>query len=201
MRVINYDKEMIKIISEHKKKGEKPSLLLHACCAPCSTSVIERLKEDFDITVYFYNPNMDTEEEYLHRFLEQKRLCEFHNISVIEEGYNSQDFYSAVLGKEDEKEGGARCFECYKLRLEKTAEYAKNNNFDYFSTTLTVSPLKNASMLNQKGFKASEKFGVKFLPSDFKKRNGYIRSVELSNEFNMYRQNYCGCVFSKNKTP
>ena len=201
MKVYNYDREMMKIISENEKKGVKPTILLHACCAPCSTSVIERLKDNFIITVFFYNPNMDSNEEYIHRLEEQKRLCEYHGINLIEKGYDPSEFYSAVKGKEDEREGGLRCFECYKLRLNKTAETAKEMGFDYFTTTLSVSPLKNAEMLNQKGFLAEQEFGVKFLPSDFKKRNGYVRSVELSNQFNMYRQNYCGCKFSKNKTP
>ena len=191
----------MKIISKNKKEGIKPTLLLHACCAPCSTSVIERLIEDFEITVFFYNPNMDNVQEYLHRLEEQKRLCEHHGIKLIEQGYNPNEFYSVVEGKEDEREGGLRCFECFKLRLDETAKIAKQNGYDYFTTTLTVSPLKNAEKLNQNGILAEQEYGVKFLPSDFKKRNGYVRSVELSNQFNMYRQNYCGCKFSKNKTP
>lgn len=197
MNIINYDKKMTEIIAENKKLSRKPTLLLHACCAPCSTSVIERLKEDFSITIFFYNPNMDTEEEYTLRLNEQRKLCDYHKIPLIELGYNKQDFSSSIIGKEKEKEGGARCFICYKIRLDKTASIAKEKGFEYFATTLTVSPLKNAEKLNQIGSEIESEIGVKYLPSDFKKKNGYIRSIELSKEFNLYRQNYCGCEFSK----
>lgn len=199
MNVINYDKEMLKIISENKKLGVKPTLLLHACCAPCATSVIERIKDDFNITLFFYNPNMDSLSEYELRLSELNALANYHGINVIDLGYNHQEFLQKVVGKESEKEGGFRCFICYEQRLDKTAQIAKEKGFDYFTTTLTVSPLKNAGVLNEKGKSMQEKYGVNYLPSDFKKNNGYMRSVELSKEFNMYRQNYCGCEFSKNK--
>ena len=174
-------------------------LLLHACCAPCATSVIERIKDDFNITLFFYNPNMDSLSEYELRLKELNSLANYHGVSVIELGYNHQEFLQSVVGKENEKEGGVRCFICYDLRLDKTAKIAKEKGFDYFATTLTVSPLKNVSVLNEKGKIAQEKHGVKYLPSDFKKNNGYMRSIKLSKEFNMYRQNYCGCEFSKRK--
>ena len=193
----NYNKLMEKTISELKKSGQKKRLLLHACCAPCSSSCIERLVDDFDVTVYFYNPNMDTDEEYNLRALEQQRLCELLDVKCVVEEYIPEQFFSAVKGMEEHKEGGARCGVCFSLRLKKTAEYAKLNGFDYFTTTLTVSPLKNAEVLNVIGEKVGKELGVSFLNSDFKKRNGYARSIELSKEYRLYRQNYCGCIFSK----
>ncbi len=194
MNVINYEREMEKIISSLKNK---PKLLLHSCCAPCSSSCIERLKEFFDITVYYYNPNMDTLEEFNKRSLEQQRLCETWGINFISEKYDSSEFYSAVKGLETEPECGKRCFKCYRLRLEKTAKKAKELDFNYFTTTLTLSPLKNSQKINEIGLEVEKLMGVKFLPSDFKKKGGYLRSIELSKEFNLYRQNYCGCKFSK----
>lgn len=194
----NYDKEMALIIKENLNANIKPKLLLHACCAPCSTACIERVKDFFDLTVYFYNPNMDSEEEYEKRLAEQERLCKEWSISLIKEDYRCEDFYSVVKGFESEPEGGARCVKCFELRLTKTAQKAKELGFDYFTTTLTVSPLKNADLLNNIGQKVAKMVGVKFLPTDFKKQNGYKRSVELSKEFSLYRQNYCGCVYSMN---
>ena len=193
----NYDKEMERIIKENLKANFKPKLLLHACCAPCSTACIERVKDFFDLTVYFYNPNMDSEKEYLVRLAEQERLCDAWKVNLIKEDYCCDEFYATVSGFEDQPEGGARCVKCFELRLTKTAKKAKELSFDYFTTTLTVSPLKNADLLNKVGEKVSESVGVKFLPTDFKKQNGYKRSVELSKEFDLYRQNYCGCEFSK----
>lgn len=194
--MINYDKEMQKIISA---LNFKPKLLLHACCAPCASSVIERLKDFFDITVYFFNPNIDSKEEYFLRAEELKRFCAAFGLFSVVCDYEPSYFYEKVKGKEDLPEGGERCFICYEMRLDVTAKFAKEHAFDYFTTTLTVSPLKNTEKLNETGFSAGNKYGVKFLPSDFKKRNGYFRSVELSKEYGLYRQNYCGCVFSKNK--
>lgn len=200
--MINYDKEMHKVISSLKSSGgEKPKLLLHACCAPCSSASIERLIGDFDITVYFFNPNIDTEKEYLLRTEEEKRFCLNFSVPVVVEDYDSSLFYDMVKGYEDAAEGGERCFICYKLRLDASAKYAKEHGFDFFTTTLTISPLKNAAKLNELGFAAQKEYDIKFLPSDFKKRNGYLRSIELSKEYGLYRQNYCGCAFSKNKTP
>lgn len=201
MNRTNYDKEMEKILSELKKSGEKPALLLHACCAPCSSACIERLKDFFDITVFFYNPNIDDEKEYRKRAAEQERLCGEFGVAVVVENYSAEEFYRAARGFEDAPEGGARCERCFNLRLSKTAEKAKSGGFDYFTTTLTLSPLKNAALLNETGARIAEEIGVKWLPSDFKKKGGYLRSVELSNEYGLYRQNYCGCIFSKNKNP
>lgn len=198
---LNYDKEMEKIVSENKKAKIKPTLLMHACCAPCSSACLERIKDFFDVTVYYYNPNIDSAEEYGKRSAEQERLCEEFGVKVIAESYEPKEFYNAVKGFEDEPEGGARCERCFYLRLKRTAEKAKEQGFEYFTTTLTLSPLKNAALLNETGERVASETGVKWLPSDFKKRGGYLRSVELSNEYGLYRQNYCGCIFSKNKNP
>ncbi len=197
MNQINYEREMQKTIENLSRLDNRPKLLLHACCAPCASSVIERLKEFFDITLFFYNPNMDSKQEYFLRAEELKRLAEYFGIKYYIADYVSGEFLDAVKGLEREIEGGARCVRCFELRLNKTAEHTKNNGFDFFATTLTVSPLKNADNLNKIGQFVGEKAGVKYLPSDFKKKNGYIRSIELSKELNLYRQNYCGCIFSK----
>lgn len=201
MRQINYDKEMQKIIKEHLEKGEKPRLLMHSCCAPCSTACIERVKDFFELSIYYYNPNMDSLEEYSLRLTEQEKYCLSLGLDCIKEDYDNESFLQAVKGKEHCHEGGERCAKCFYLRLKKTAEYAKQSGYDYFTTTLTVSPLKNASKLNQIGQEIEREVGVKFLPSDFKKNNGYLRSIELSKQNQMYRQNYCGCVFSKRAVP
>lgn len=195
----NYNRQMEEIISSINGQ-KKLRLLLHSCCAPCSSSCIERLKDYFDLTVYYYNPNLDSQEEYSLRLSEQIRLCELLNIKYIAEDYLNEDFLKIAKGYEDQKEGGVRCERCFNLRLNKTATKAKEMGFDYFATTLTVSPLKNAQKINQIGFEIEKTVGVKFLPTDFKKKGGYIRSIELSKEYNLYRQNYCGCVYSKNQT-
>ncbi len=199
---INYQIETDKII-KNIEKNKVPKLLLHSCCAPCSSYVIEYLSDYFDITVLYYNPNIDTDEEYEKRAQEQIRLIEsmtFKNkVSYIIEDYDKNEFYSAVKGLEKEPEGGARCKECFRLRLEKTATLAKKGEYDYFTTTLTISPLKNSQILNEIGKAISEKYGVDYLYSDFKKKGGYLRSCELSEKYGLYRQNFCGCVFSKNK--
>ena len=197
MNKINFNSQMEEIISKLDKSGVKKSLLLHSCCAPCSSSCIERLKDYFNLTIYFYNPNMDSEEEYLLRLKEQVRLCELLNIDYLLEDYNNSDFISVAKGYESYFEGGARCERCFNLRLNKTAKKAKEKGFDYFATTLTVSPLKNAQKINQIGLEIEKMVGVNFLPTDFKKKGGYSRSIELSKEYNLYRQNYCGCVYSK----
>ena len=199
MNKINFNSQMEEIISKLDKSGVKKSLLLHSCCAPCSSSCIERLKENFNLTIYFYNPNLDSEEEYLLRLKEQVRLCELLDIDYLLEDYNNSDFISVAKGYESYFEGGARCERCFNLRLNKTAEKAKEKGFDYFATTLTVSPLKNAQKINQIGLEIEKKVGVNFLPTDFKKKGGYSRSIELSKEYNLYRQNYCGCVYSKER--
>lgn len=193
----NYQRELDVLIN---RLENKPKLLLHSCCAPCSSYVLEYLSKHFDITVLYYNPNIYPEKEYFFRENEQERFINqvFSNdVKFKKEEYNPDEFYTAVKGLEGIKEGGERCFKCYHLRLEKTAQIAKENNFDYFTTTLSISPYKNAEKLNEIGEALSEKYGVKYLVSDFKKKNGYKRSTELSREYNIYRQDYCGCVFSK----
>lgn len=201
MNKINYQRELDKIIEKNKKDGIKPTLLLHACCAPCSSYCLEYLSQHFDVTVFFYNPNISAKEEYEYRYNEEKRLIslmEYNNpVKLCESEYNPHDFFDRVKGLEKEPEGGKRCAECFKLRLEETAKKAKQLNVDYFTTTLTISPLKNAALLNEIGMEFAKKYGVCWLPSDFKKKEGYKRSIELSDKFNLYRQNYCGCVFSK----
>ncbi|MGN1194519.1 MAG: epoxyqueuosine reductase QueH [Acutalibacteraceae bacterium] len=201
--MINYQKELEKLIEKNQKEGTTPSLLLHACCAPCSSYCLEYLSDYFKITVFYYNPNISPESEYVHRVAEEKRLISSLNvknkIDFIEGEFNPTDFYEAVKGLEDVKEGGERCFKCYRLRLEQTAKLAQKLGFDYFTTTLTISPLKNAEKINEIGEELSEKYGVMHLPSDFKKKDGYKRSIELSKQFLLYRQDYCGCAFSKAK--
>ena len=199
--VRNYQKELEKIIEENQKKGATPKLLLHSCCAPCSSYCLEYLSQFFSVTIFYYNPNIYPESEYIHRVTEQKRLVSElpskNKIGFIEGRYDPNEFYSAASGLESEPEGGKRCFECYRLRLQKAAEEAKKRGFDYFATTLSISPLKNAAKINEIGEEIAEKYGVGHLPSDFKKKNGYKRSIELSKKYGLYRQNYCGCVFSR----
>lgn len=193
---INYDLELEKIIKECE--GTRPKLLLHSCCGPCSSSVIERLKPHFDITVFYYNPNIEPEEEYLKRKEEQKRfLNEIKGVNFLDCDWEHEEFKRISKGLENLPEGGFRCHKCYNLRLEKTAIEAKKNNYDYFGTTLTVSPYKNSQVINAIGKEISEAVSIKYLYSDFKKKEGYKRSIELSKEYNLYRQDYCGCVFSK----
>ena len=197
----NFQKELEKIIEENKKNGVVPSLLLHSCCAPCSSYCLEYLSQYFKITVLYYNPNLFPAGEYERRVSEQKKLVSAlptkYPVTLVEMKGEPEEFYSAVKGLEHTGEGGERCFACFRLRLERAARYAKENGFDFFTTTLTISPLKNAQKLNEIGEEAGEKFGVRHLPSDFKKKNGYKRSVELSKVYGLYRQDYCGCVFSK----
>lgn len=197
-----YHKEMEKIIEGFG--GKRPKLLLHSCCAPCSSGVLVPLQEVFELTVYYYNPNLSEWEEYNKRAREQKKLIDALNgekpdfpIGIIEEVYEPEKFYERVRGLEDCPEGGERCFLCYGLRLEKTARKAKEEGYDFFTTTLTISPLKNAEKINTIGKRLEEKYKVAFLPSDFKKKEGYKRSIELSRKYELYRQNFCGCVYSK----
>ena len=197
---MNYEILMEQQLKEIEKTGIKPKLLLHSCCAPCSSAILEFLQNYFDITVYFYNPNITFEEEYYKRLNEQREYHEKreYSIKVIEGKYDPrEDFFKQVKGLEDRKEGGERCFKCYTLRMEATAQKAKELGFDYFSTVLSISPLKNAQWINEIGEKLSEKYGIKFLNGDFKKKNRYLRSTEISREYELYRQDYCGCVFSK----
>lgn len=198
---VNYQKILDKFIKD--LNYEVPKLLVHSCCAPCSSYVLEYLNKYFNITVLYYNPNIYPFEEYEYRKNEQKRLIsemQFENpVSFIDCDYDNNSFNKVVKGLETEPEGGKRCEKCFELRLNKTAEVAKENGFDYFVTTLSISPLKNAETLNRIGKEAGEKYGVKYLLSDFKKNNGYKRSIELSREYSLYRQNFCGCVYSKQK--
>lgn len=199
MNKINYQKELDKVIEQNKNR--KPSLLLHSCCAPCSSYVLEYLTKYFDITVLYFNPNISPEEEYIKRAEEVKRLIKempcCKNVKFIDGRYDENEFLGYVKGLEGEREGGARCIKCFEQRLEETAKIAKKIGSDYFCTTLSISPLKNAENINNVGEKAAEKYNVKWLPSDFKKKEGYKRSIELSAEYSLFRQNYCGCVFSK----
>ena len=178
-----------------------PSLLIHACCAPCSSACLEYLDQYFNITVFYYNPNISPKSEFDKRLAEEKRLLlsmPFEKgVGIIEGHYDYTEFLTISKGLEDCPEGGERCFKCYRLRLEETARLAKEKGFDYFCTTLTISPLKNAQKINQIGYETAEKYGVKWLPSDFKKKEGYKRSIELSRQYDLYRQNFCGCAFSK----
>ena len=186
-----------------KSLDKNKKLLLHACCAPCSSYVIEYLSNYFDITILYYNPNIDTEEEFNKRLNELERFVqEFkvkNPVKVISLGYNQEEYLNVIKGLEQEKEGGKRCLKCYKLRLEKSCIYAKENNFDYFTTTLTISPLKNSKILNEIGHELALEYNMPYLYSDFKKKEGYKRSIILSHEYNLYRQDYCGCKFSKRK--
>ena len=197
----NYQKELDKLIENIQKEGKTPRLFLHACCAPCSSYVMEYLSQYFEITIFFYNPNIAPEEEYAHRVAEIRRLIgemEFvHPVTLVEGRYDPKEFYEMAKGLEDCPEGGERCFLCYELRLREAAELAKKMQMDYFTTTLSISPLKNAEKLNEIGDALAEEYGIAYLNSDFKKKNGYKRSVELSEQYGMYLQYYCGCVFSK----
>ena len=209
---IHFAKQLEKIDKEEKKK-----LLLHACCCPCSSHCLEVLSQhNFEITIFFYNPNIDEKEEYMKRYEELIRFTKeadfAHNVKIIDGGYDPEVFFDMAKGLEDLPERGKRCYLCYEMRLKKTFEYAKENGYDYFSTTLSISPYKNAQWLNEIGKNLEESenqslqggmnesgnnSSVRFLYSDFKKKNGYKRSIELSEEYNLYRQNYCGCIFSK----
>lgn len=202
-RNVNYQKELDKLISALQKENRVPKLLLHSCCAPCSSYVLEYLSEYFEVTVFYYNPNIFPESEYTKRLLEQQTLIgdmRFkHPVSFLAGNYDKDKFYALAAGMEHLKEGGARCFKCYELRLRETAEMAVKGGFEYFTTTLSISPLKNAGKLNAIGMEIASEYGIKYLQSDFKKKNGYKRSIELSKEYGLYRQDYCGCEFSIEK--
>lgn len=197
---VNYKLKMDAEIENIKKAGVKPKLLLHACCAPCSSAVLEQLCDVFEITLFFYNPNISPESEFAFRLEELGRLTaemDLSNIQIIAPPYDNSEFENIAKGMENIPEGGARCAKCYRLRLEKTVAYAKENEFDYVTTTLSISPYKNAQWLNEIGLELADKYGVKYLCSDFKKGEGYKRSCALSAQYNLYRQNYCGCIYSK----
>lgn len=201
----NYQLQLERILNVPENKGKR--LFLHCCCAPCSSYVLEYLSQSLAITVFYYNPNITEPEEYRKRVAEQKRLVDTFNASgrcqypvTFEEGrYEPGVFLEAVKGHEADPEGGERCSICFGIRLKEAALLAAKGGYDYFTTTLTISPLKNAERLNEIGEAAGKSAGVAFLPSDFKKKNGYKRSIELSKEFDLYRQNYCGCIFSQNE--
>ena len=197
MEKVNYDKKTEEVINS---LSGKPTLLLHSCCAPCSTACLERLFPYFNITVFYFNPNITESKEYYIRLDEQKRFLQEvygDKVKLIEGRYLSREFFDMAEGLEKEPEGGKRCYKCYEMRLNETAITAKRENFDYFCTTLSVSPHKNSEWINEIGNAIGEQYGVKFLPSDFKKQNGYKKSIDLSKEYNLYRQNYCGCIYSK----
>lgn len=209
MNKVNYQKELEKIITSLQ---EAKKVFLHSCCAPCSSYCMEYLRQYFDVTVFYYNPNIMNEEEYRKRVKEQQRLIDVYNrleqteegillrkIDFVEGRYNVENYLATIKGLENAPEGGSRCGRCFELRLRETAKVAKELNMDYFTTTLTISPLKNAQLLNEIGNRIGEEVGIAFLPSDFKKNNGYLRSIELSKEYDLYRQDYCGCEFSKRK--
>ena len=192
---INYDKKMQEQIQGLNKK---PKLLLHSCCGPCSSACIERLLQNFDITIFYYNPNIYPKEEFEKRLFNQNKVVKyFDDIKIVSPNYDEQEYLQKVKGLEGEKEGGTRCDACFELRLFQTALFAKNNGYDYFGTTLTVSSHKNEQHINEIGEKISNQLGISFLYSDFKKHEGYKRSIELSKQIDLYRQNYCGCRFSK----
>lgn len=208
MQKINYQKILDSILNQIKQEQTKPKLLLHACCAPCSSYVLEYLADFFDITIYYYNPNIYPQEEYERRlqelkdFLPRFPVATKNQIKLIQTEYNPQDFYNAIKIKENpelatEPEKGERCYRCYKFRLQKAFEYAYQNNFTYFCTTLSISPFKDSEKINNIGKQIQEFTDPIFLTSDFKKNNGFKRSLELSQEYNLYRQQYCGCIYSK----
>ena len=192
---------MEQIILDNEKNNRVPTLLLHTCCAPCSTAVIARLSDFFKITIFYYNPNIEPYEEYLKRKEEQQRLLKVfpskYPLAFLDCDYENEKFHAMAKGLEEEKERGPRCFKCYRLRLEKTALKAKENHFDYFGTSLTVSPYKNAQKLNEIGLELAKEYGVSYLVSDFKKEDGYRKSIMYSKEYQLYRQDYCGCIYSK----
>lgn len=196
----NYQKDLEQILNT-LDLSSVPRLLLHSCCAPCSSYVLEYLSRYFSITVLYYNPNISPQEEYEHRKAEQQRLIQegdWQNpVTFLDCDWDSDSFLAIADGLEDAPEGGLRCFACYKLRLSAAAKAAKKGGYDYFTTTLSISPLKNAQKLNEIGDALAKEYGVKHLPADFKKKEGYKHSIELSAQYNLYRQNYCGCVYSK----
>lgn len=201
MNKINYQKWLDKTIEEQEKEGKVPTLLLHSCCAPCSSYCIEYLSRFFKITIFYYNPNITEEAEYRKRVEEQKRFIQQFDtkypVCFIEGNYDPQRFFEVAKGYETVPEGGERCFRCYEMRLREAGRVAKEGNFDYFTTTLSISPLKNAQKLNEIGERLSREWKVSYLFSDFKKKEGYKRSIALSAEYDLYRQDYCGCIFSR----
>ena len=199
MAATNYNKQMKALIAEMQERGDHPSLLLHACCAPCASHELSFLPDTFDLTVFYYNPNITDDEEREKRYAELERLISemCPSVGLIKGEADCDKFLAAAKGLEGAPEGGMRCAKCFALRLEETAKRAAEEGFEYFATTLTLSPLKNPMLLNEIGEKMAQKYGVKYLASDFKKDGGYQHSIELSKQYDLYRQNYCGCAFSK----
>jgi len=198
----NYQKKLDEIIEKEAKNDRVPTLLLHACCAPCSSYVLEYLSKYFLITILYYNPNINDIDEYNRRLEEEKRLISelktVNSVSLIEGVYDNDIFNNLIKGHEEDREGTNRCFICYYMRLDETAKIAKEKEFDYFTTTLSISPHKNSTKLNEIGVSLEEKYNTSYLYADFKKKDGYKRSIELSKELNLYRQDYCGCIYSLN---
>ena len=201
MNKVNYQLEMQKTIQELQKQNHTPSLLLHCCCAPCATHCLNTLSPYFKLTTYFFNPNIFPTTEYEQRQKELERLVKsitsVNKISQLTAEYNPQEFFELAKGVENAPEGGERCVKCFYMRLKSTAQKAREGDFEYFTTTLTISPLKNAQLINEIGEQVAKEEGVKWLPTDFKKQNGYLNSIKLSEQYGLYRQNYCGCVFSQ----
>ena len=196
----NYSKELDTLIEKNKSENRKPTLMLHVCCAVCASYVLEYLYEHFTIKICYFNPNITEEREYRYRYSELQRYVRERNMTeaeFIEVDYTPDDFFTLVKGREEDREGGARCSLCFDQRLTYTAEKCREYGCDYFATTLTISPLKNAEIINTVGLEVAQKTGETYLCTDFKKKNGYKRSIELSKEYNLYRQNYCGCIFSR----
>lgn len=196
---INYQNILDQELEKIQKNNKKPRLLLHSCCAPCSSYVLEYLSKYFDITCFYYNPNITPQKEFVKRTEELKRLIKqmsLNDIKVIVGDYDNDKYEEEIKGLENEKEGGSRCYKCFLLRLRKTAQLAKDNHFDYFTTSLSISPYKDSSVLNEIGKLLEQEYNISYLYSDFKKKNGYKRSIELSKIYNLYRQDYCGCKYS-----
>lgn len=203
MNKVNYQKECDKILAKEQERGRVPTLLMHSCCAPCSSYCLTYLAQYFSITIYYYNPNITEHEEYEKRVAEQKRLIQQlpvpHPVAFVEGKYQPELFLKMAKGMEELPEGGDRCFACYELRLGQAVSYAEEQGFDYVTTTLSVSPHKNAEKLNEIGIRLTEGKTVEYLLSDFKKKGGYLQSIALSKEYDLYRQDYCGCIYSKNQ--
>ena len=197
---VNYQKELDSLLKQLESEQRVPSLLIHSCCAPCSSYVLEYLSQYFEITLFYYNPNIYPESEYTKRILEQQKLIQDmkfrHPVSFVAGKYEKERFHAMAEGMENLKEGGARCMKCYELRLSEAARQAAAGGFDFFTTTLSISPMKNAQKLNEIGIRVGKEYGVGYLVSDFKKKNGYKGSIALSKEYGLYRQDYCGCEFS-----
>ena len=202
---MNYQKELDNLIEKLVEQQYRPKLLIHSCCAPCSSYVLEYLSRYFEITIFYFNPNIYPEAEYIRRVEEQKQLIQamplFSKVQFQQGEYQPREYYQAIKGLEEEPEGGKRCFVCYEMRLREAAQLAVEGGFEFFTTTLSISPHKKSEKLNEIGSKLAAEFGVAYLPSDFKKKNGYKRSIELSKEYNLYRQDYCGCIFSIREQP